>query len=66
MTARVVNASFLEWLRIEVARLGLPVTLELDGTTVVIVMPRDLNTAAEIRVLRVVELHTADFRRQVC
>ena len=45
--------------------LHLPVRLTLDGTTVVVHMPRDLNTPAEVRVLRVVERFTGDFRRAV-
>jgi hypothetical protein len=53
-------------LRTAVALLGLPVELDVDGVTgtVIVRMPHDLNTSAEVRVLRVVESYTGDFRRQ--
>lgn len=53
-------------LRTAVALLDLPVELDVDGTTgtVIVRMPQDLNTPAEVRVLRVVESYTGDFRRQ--
>ncbi len=56
-------ADRLRDLRVAVALLNLPVRLEMDGSTVVVHMPRDLNTPAEVRVLRLVERYTGDFRR---
>ncbi len=52
-------------LRTAVALLNLPVRLDMDGTTVVVHLPRDLNTPAEVRVLRLVGQHTGDFRRHI-
>jgi hypothetical protein len=65
MTAATLDR--MAQLRTAVALLGLPVELDVDGATgtVLVCMPRDLNTPAEVRVLRVVEQYTADFRRQV-
>lgn len=61
----IVNTDRLAALRTAVALLNLPVRLDVEGTTVVVHMPRDLNTPAEVRVLRLVETYTGDFRRQV-
>lgn len=55
----------LSALRIAVALLHLPVRLDLEDGCVVVHMPRDLNTEAEVRVLRLVEAHTDRFRRHV-
>jgi hypothetical protein len=55
----------LSALRTAVALLNLPVRLDLENGCVVVSMPRDLNTAAEVKVLRLVEQHTDNFRRHV-
>lgn len=59
----VIAADRLRDLRVAVALLNLPVRLEQVDGVVVVHMARDLNTAAEVRVLRLVEAHTDRFRR---
>lgn len=55
----------LAGLRTTVALLNLPVRLDTDGPTVVVHLPRDLDTSAEVRVLREVEKVTDDFRCRI-